>query len=74
MWILFYFIYLFVCLFVYFYRDINGLMVGDLTLLKQGPGDTPHRVLCTAGGQGGSLHSLGEGEVASYRGIDLRLA
>ena len=64
--------------------ELNGLMDGELTRLKQGPWATPHRAWWQAGhgsrqdkaaswmwrqtGLGRRLCSQEEGEVASYRG------
>ena len=50
-------------------RNMDGLMKGDLTSLKQGSGATPHCVWQTAGRSWQWSLLLGEGEIDSYRGI-----
>lgn len=47
---------------------------GDLTCLKQGRGVTPHRLQQTVGRTWQQSLLQGEGEVTSYRRIDVRLA
>lgn len=47
---------------------------GELTCLKQSPRATSHRILWSAGRwHGGSLSAREEGEIASYKRIDIRL-